>query len=165
MAFDDCKMNPIPGCPNYDRVYGNQASQGTPVRCNRYGNIVDCPDPVYPAQGSANVTGEVCVNAEYDAWIADGFKWQRTAVGGGYDVMDIPVPAHYESKEGNFCVDVYNNDLADASNRLNSLLEEKKAKENWRNDKYYCMYGITRFFMSLFQPDSLAYSDKYCGKS
>jgi hypothetical protein len=65
----------------------------------------------------------------------------------------------------NICVDVYNNDLADASSRLNSLLEEKKAKESWKNDKYYCMYGATEFLMSVFQPASLEYSNRYCGRT
>ncbi len=175
MAFDDCKMSPIPGCPNYDKVYGNnQASQGTATRCNHYGNAVDCPDsyagqiPGVSQEAQKNATGEVCVNAEYDGELVPA-GWESKSCGQSAQTRGEDcghsIPAYVKREDENVCVDVYEDDLNDATNRLNSLLDEKKAKESWRNDKYYCMYGATRFFMSLFQSDSLAYSDKYCGKA
>jgi|GEM_PF-5701403 len=78
---------------------------------------------------------EMCVNVEYD-------------LGGKHN-------------EKNFCVDVVGGDTTNATDRLNKLLDGTKAKEGWQNDKYYCMYGLARFFMSN---TSVNYSDQYCGK-
>lgn len=137
---DDCKVSPVPGCP------------GQPA-----------PAPIGVSGPTKEVTGEVCVNAEYDA-LSAGSSTKCGSVGGGRDCWDVPTPMRYQHKEQNVCVDVYNGDLADATSRLDSLLLDKKAKGGWKNDEYYCISGMTRFLMSIFQSDSLNYSDRYCGK-
>jgi len=111
-------------------------------------------------------TGEVCVNVEYNGkFVPKHSRSTLTSVGGGKDVVDIDVPGHFMREEEDVCVNVYNDDLADASMRLNDLVGQKKEGRNWQNVKQYCMYGATRLFMSVFKPASLAYSDQYCGKT
>ncbi len=121
--------------------------------CKNYGKS--------PRSNEPKTTGEVCVNAEYDVHVPSS----PGLYCGEVSCVDFITPAHDAHAARNFCVDVYNDDLADATNRLNSLLEEKKTSEGWKNDKYYCMYGATESFMSIFQPASLEYSNKYCGRT
>jgi len=133
--------------------------------CARNVNDPICKDWVKemtstPKANTVEETGEVCVNVEYDIHVPSGSNLYC----GEFNCTDVPYPAHDVRTEKNLCVDVYENDLNDATNRMNSLLTEKKAKEGWTNDKYYCMYGATEFLMSIFQPTSLEYSNKYCGR-
>lgn len=148
MAFDDCRVVPIPGCSNYRGSEGVYQASSRPE---------SAPEPKV-------VTGEVCLTAIREKVISTRKVTDRWHG----ETWEISVPPYSIYDEWTGCVDVYNGDVDGAMRSIEGELAESARSLGFIVTGYRtssnCPGTVGRALLwlaSLFS-DALDQSDKYC---